>query len=1074
MVAMPIHHKKYRTGAPPHRRRLATRQDRLRFETLEPRLVLSTTPLITEFMASNDATLLDGDGNSSDWIEVHNPTAGTIDLAGWHLTDDATNLDKWTFPALPQSVLEAGEYLVVFASGQATETYVDPAGNLHTDFRLSAGGEYLGLTDLASAIVHEYAPEYPQQQQDVSYGIFPDDLPAGPAFFASPTPGAANGLAVVAEQVVFSESSRAFAETFQLTLTGTAGPEQFIVYTLDGTIPGDQSTVYTSSLTIDSTTQVRARIIEVGKEDGPVTSGNYSRLGADVLAFESQLPILLIENFGDGAVPAKGWNQTGQGIQQVARQSTAVTLFDNSTGTSSFFGDTELHTRAGIRERGAFSSTFPEPQYSLETWGELDAEAAVNVFGMAEESDFILYAPNPVFDQTLMNNQFMFEIARGTSVWSPQVQFVEAFLNTDGGDVTMNDHVGLYVWTERVKRDAGRLDFERFAEDGSAGGWLLSINRMDALPVGDPNATPQHFHTPGADGVLDTPPNSFGQGDDEPRQGNAFLNFEHPNGYDLNATQRQAIEDWMANMEDVLYDRTAVAWNDPVDGYAKYIDVENFIDYYIMHNLSKNSDGLLLSMWIYNPDPNNGGKLKFGPPWDHDLGSLEGNPNSSLLHRSDRLWYRRLFQDPAFVDQYEARWHALRHGSLSDASMNQVFDTFVAEIGDDAFIRDGVTNITNRINTAKNWLDQRAAAIDNATGGPMTVAFSADQTGGAPPLTVQFTDESDVDGASAWEWDFGDGTTSNLQNPSHTYLTSGFFDVSLTVTGDAGPLTLVSTEFVVTLVVGDVDLNGVLEEADVTQFIEHWRTTSVNLSNTEMIMLGDLNRNGVTDFADWAILRQAWQDEFGVALSFADAKAGNIQTHPQPGDYNTDGVVNAIDYALWREALGQSVTPFSSADGDGSGVVDQADYEIWRETFGQTPPAPSQSPILSQSQASSPATEAAFARVAQDDAVEVPTSAAPFILGAQPPESLAVYFGLRGSIPTQPSSGAAETSQAELNGLQVAHLDAALAYSRWLDRDAEEESIAIDPDDDGETGKGATSLASQSLAGSETRRPGSL
>ena len=145
----------------------------LRLERLEPRHLLSSTPLISEFMASNDGTLNDGDGQSSDWIEIHNPTGATIDLAGWHLTDDAANLNKWTFPSQPQSMLEPGEYLVVFASGQETETYIDAGGNLHTDFKLSAGGEYLGLTDPAETIVHEYAPEYPPQFEDVSYGVGP-------------------------------------------------------------------------------------------------------------------------------------------------------------------------------------------------------------------------------------------------------------------------------------------------------------------------------------------------------------------------------------------------------------------------------------------------------------------------------------------------------------------------------------------------------------------------------------------------------------------------------------------------------------------------------------------------------------------------------------------------------------------------------------------------------------------------------------------------------------------------------------------------------------------------------------
>lgn len=155
-------------------RRQTTRRHRstaLRFERLEPRLVLSSAPLITEFMASNSSSLADGDGSYSDWIEIYNPTGTAIDLAGWHLTDDADNLNKWTFPNLPQSIVDPGEYLVVFASGQATETYVDPGGNLHTDFAIGAGGEYLGLTDPTEAIVHEYAPSFPAQEVDVSYGL---------------------------------------------------------------------------------------------------------------------------------------------------------------------------------------------------------------------------------------------------------------------------------------------------------------------------------------------------------------------------------------------------------------------------------------------------------------------------------------------------------------------------------------------------------------------------------------------------------------------------------------------------------------------------------------------------------------------------------------------------------------------------------------------------------------------------------------------------------------------------------------------------------------------------------------
>ncbi|HJO54987.1 MAG TPA: lamin tail domain-containing protein, partial [Verrucomicrobiota bacterium] len=85
---------------------------------------------ITEFMASNVSRLADEDGVFPDWIEVHNPDNVAVPLAGYHLTDDAANLDKWTFPAV---TLAPDELLVVFASGKNRD---DPAAHLHTNFRL--------------------------------------------------------------------------------------------------------------------------------------------------------------------------------------------------------------------------------------------------------------------------------------------------------------------------------------------------------------------------------------------------------------------------------------------------------------------------------------------------------------------------------------------------------------------------------------------------------------------------------------------------------------------------------------------------------------------------------------------------------------------------------------------------------------------------------------------------------------------------------------------------------------------------------------------------------------------------
>ncbi|MBE7502579.1 MAG: lamin tail domain-containing protein [Verrucomicrobiales bacterium] len=121
--------------------------------------------VITEFMADNESVLADGFGQYPDWIEIHNPGALPVDLAGWRLRD---RQQSWTFP--PRT-LAAGGYLVVFASDQSLPGSVDPAGNLHTDFALDKGGEPLALVDPSGRVVFELAAPVPPQHEDISYGL---------------------------------------------------------------------------------------------------------------------------------------------------------------------------------------------------------------------------------------------------------------------------------------------------------------------------------------------------------------------------------------------------------------------------------------------------------------------------------------------------------------------------------------------------------------------------------------------------------------------------------------------------------------------------------------------------------------------------------------------------------------------------------------------------------------------------------------------------------------------------------------------------------------------------------------
>ncbi len=127
-------------------------------------------PVITEFQASNQSTLDDEDGDSSDWIEIHNPGAVDADISGMFLTDDALELTKWRIP--DGTILAAGEYKIIFAS---EKDRTNPLSELHTNFRLSAGGEYLALVAADGVTpIFEYQPggtDYPQQFEDVSFGL---------------------------------------------------------------------------------------------------------------------------------------------------------------------------------------------------------------------------------------------------------------------------------------------------------------------------------------------------------------------------------------------------------------------------------------------------------------------------------------------------------------------------------------------------------------------------------------------------------------------------------------------------------------------------------------------------------------------------------------------------------------------------------------------------------------------------------------------------------------------------------------------------------------------------------------
>ena len=258
------------------------------------------TIIISEFLASNDADtppditqgqIRDGNGESSDWIELFNQTDSPIDLGGWGLTDKQSASLQWQFPA--GTTLRGRSYLVVFASGKEKKDfpgnypYVDSLGYLHTNFKLSASGEYLALTRPDGAVMHGYDSVlnsdtgvygFPIQVDNISYGM----LYSEEFYFSLPTPGQSNRQSFrgFVEAPQFSHERGFYDSSFVLTLS-TQTQDAVIRYTTDGTDPTlANGSTYTSPISINTTTSpigrtLRAATFKPGYQSSDIKTKTY-------------------------------------------------------------------------------------------------------------------------------------------------------------------------------------------------------------------------------------------------------------------------------------------------------------------------------------------------------------------------------------------------------------------------------------------------------------------------------------------------------------------------------------------------------------------------------------------------------------------------------------------------------------------------------------------------------------------------------------------------------------------------------------------------------------------------------
>ncbi|MEM6343573.1 MAG: lamin tail domain-containing protein [Bacteroidota bacterium] len=596
------------------------------------------------------------------------------------MTDDSTQLDKWSFPSLS---IAAGAYLIVYASDKSP-TSLD--GGLHTNFILNKGGEYLALIKPDLSPSHVY-PAYPAQKKYHSYGLVPGTTadphdPANARILSQPTPGASNSAPLFIA-LDFSVESRYFFDPFSVTLN-TPIPGAEIRFTSDGSEPNISSPLYTGAISISVKTTLKAKLFFSGGGQSETVVHRYYKMATALQSVDSDLPILIIDT--DGQSIGSG-NKTAS--------FSALIEPNASIGRTSLGDLPSFAGRVGYRIRGSSSGGFPKKQFSMELWDEQGEDLPAPLLDLPEESDWVLYAPGR-YDRSRLNNMIMYDLSNRIGRYAPRTRFVEVYLNTGGGDVDANDYWGMYIIVEKIKRDADRVDVEKLDPSEISlpeidGGYMLSVDRSYE---GQSRWSTSH-------------------------QSN--LNHVYPKWTQISNEQRDYIRNYLNAFDDALYGPN---WTDPDLGYAQYFDIPASIDHHILKCMAHEVDMLRLSTYMYK---SRGGKLTYGPVWDFDRAlqstdSRDDNPEGWSYYRT-YSWWPRLFSDPEFDLAWWDRWYELRQNELSTPYLNALIDS-VGNLAAEAVQRDNTRWVSNgygfryggyaqEIQAMQNWLQLRCEWIDS-------------------------------------------------------------------------------------------------------------------------------------------------------------------------------------------------------------------------------------------------------------------------------------------------------------------------------------------------------------------------
>ena len=368
---------------------------------------------------------------------------------------------------------------------------------------------------------------------------------------------------------------------------------------------------------------------------------------------ESDLPIVVIET-------------NGLTISNDIKISADMGIIYNGIGNRNYLTDVfnEYNGKIGIEYRGNFSLSLPQKPYSIELTDALVNSIDSSILGMPAENDWLLIANYN--DKSFARNVIPFELFDSLGHYAVRSKHVDVVL--DG------EYQGIYLLAEKIKRDSNRVDIsklepiETIGQDVT-GGYIFKVDYWDNSNSWQSNFSPIGY--PGLD---------------------IHFVYYYPKPQDIVLEQKTYLQNFINDFETALY---SPDFDDPINGYRKYISTTSFVDYFIVNEVARNADGFKKSRFFYKDKDAADGtlkKLKAGPVWDFDWALKDFFPGwedgSMFMYTSVDQdvhapgWYIRLLEDTIFANEVRCRYEDFRRNILSLPYLHAKVDSIAALVNE--------------------------------------------------------------------------------------------------------------------------------------------------------------------------------------------------------------------------------------------------------------------------------------------------------------------------------------------------------------------------------------------------------